>query len=357
MTGTSLLLDARTRGRRACLSVVVPAYDESTGLVEFHRRMSKVLDALNMDSEIIFVNDGSCDDTLKVMKELRGRDPRIAVIDLSRNFGKEVAVTAGLDHASGDATVIIDADLQDPPELILKLLERWREGYDVIYATRTRRLGETWVKKLTAGLFYTLLGGVRTVTIPRNTGDFRVMSRRALEALLRLREHHRFMKGLYAWIGYKQIGVPYVRDARFAGDTKWNYWRLWNFAIEGLTSFTVLPLKVSTYLGVVTAAGALVYGLIIIARTLFMGRDVPGYPSIMAVVLFLGGVQLISLGVLGEYVGRMFNEVKRRPLYLLQEVLPSSVADRSVQPGAQTDTVVFDDTARVTPVEDKVASR
>jgi glycosyltransferase involved in cell wall biosynthesis len=305
------------------LSVVVPAYNEQEVLPEFHRRLAAVLDCLPARCEIVFVNDGSTDGTVEVIEQLRSRDSRVALVDLSRNFGKEIALTAGLDHARGDAVVVIDADLQDPPELIVDLVREWRRGYDVVYAQRAAREGETWLKKATAHLFYRLIRRVSRVSIPADTGDFRLLSRRAVDALARLRERHRFMKGLFAWIGFPQKAVLYRRDPRFAGETKWNYWRLWNFAIEGFTSFTIAPLKLATYFGVLVALASFAFAAFIVARTIIFGDPVRGYPSLMVVVLFLGGVQLVSIGILGEYVGRMFNEAKGRPLYLLNGYGPS----------------------------------
>ncbi len=305
------------------LSVVVPTYNEEEVLPEFHRRLSAVLDKLGIVCEILYVNDGSKDSTLAVINALG--DPRIALIDLSRNFGKELALTAGLDHARGDAVVLIDADLQDPPELIPELVEKWRDGYDVVYARRTARDGETWLKKTTAKLFYRFIHGVNRVKIPRDTGDYRLLSRRAVEALKQLRETHRFMKGLFAWIGYPQIAVNYRREPRLAGQTKWSYWQLWNFALEGITSFTITPLKIATYFGLLTAISAFTYALVIIFKTLMYGDPVQGYPSLMVVILFLGGVQLMSLGVIGEYLGRMFNETKQRPLYFVNSFTPSAL--------------------------------
>lgn len=304
------------------LSVVVPVFDEESVLPEFHRRLSAVLDALPLRSEIVFVNDGSQDSSLQILRTLRSSDPRIAVVDLSRHFGKEIAMTAGLDHSRGDAVVIIDADLQDPPELIPQLVAKSHEGYDVVYAQRRTRAGETALKRSTAHWFYRLIQRTNRVRIPVDTGDFRLLSRRAVDSLGQLRESHRFMKGLFAWIGHPQTSVRYQRDARFAGTTKFNYWRLWNFAIEGFTAFTIAPLKIATYMGAVIAGLAFVYTSGIILKTLLYGDPVPGYPSLMVVILMLGGVQLITIGILGEYVGRMFNETKRRPLYLLNEYAP-----------------------------------
>jgi len=304
------------------LSIVVPAYNEAEVLPEFHRRLKAVLDTINMQGEILYVNDGSHDNTLEVIGNFQ--DPRVAVIDLSRNFGKEIALTAGLDHASGDAVVVIDADLQDPPELIPQLIEKWQEGYDTVYARRMSRDGETFLKKTTAKLFYRFIQGINRVKIPSDTGDFRLLSRRAVEALRQLRESHRFMKGLFAWIGYPQTAVNYRRDPRFAGQTKWSYWQLWNFALEGITSFTITPLKIATYFGLTTSVCSFLYALFIIYKTLVYGDPVQGYPSLMVVILFLGGIQLMSLGVIGEYLGRMFNETKRRPLYFINSFTPSS---------------------------------
>jgi glycosyltransferase involved in cell wall biosynthesis len=300
------------------LSVVVPVFNEQAVLPELYRRLAKVLDQICADGEIIFVNDGSNDDSIEVMRRLRKQDARIAIVDLSRNFGKEIAMTAGLDHACGDAVVVIDADLQDPPELIPQMIEHWQEGYDMVYAQRTSRVGESVAKKATAHLFYRLMQRLSRVQIPQDTGDFRLLSRRAVAALASLREQHRFMKGLFAWIGYPQKAIPYERDARYDGKTKWSYVRLWNFAIEGITSFSTIPLKVATYLGVITAFAAFLFGVLIVLQTLIYGNPVPGYPSLLVVVLFLGGIQLIALGVIGEYLGRMFDETKGRPLYLIK---------------------------------------
>lgn len=302
----------------ARLSVVVPAYNEQEVLPEFHRRLSLVLDELEFASEVVYVNDGSTDATVDIIGTLHSSDSRVALVDLSRNYGKEVALTAGLDHATGDAVIVIDADLQDPPELIPELIATWQKGYDVVYAKRVARDGESWFKKASAHAFYRVVQHFSRVRIPEDTGDFRLLSRRALDSLLKIRERNRFMKGLFAWVGYKQTAVLYRRDPRFAGDTKWNYWRLWNFALDGITSFTVAPLKVASYVGMLIAVGAFAYGAFVIVRTLLFGDPVAGYPSLMVMVLFLGGVQLMALGVIGEYLGRMFEETKQRPLYLVQ---------------------------------------
>jgi glycosyltransferase involved in cell wall biosynthesis len=314
---------------RNTLSVVVPVYNEEEVLPEFHRRLSAVLDGLAIPSEIVFVNDGSSDDSLPLMRALCQVDARVSLVDLSRNFGKEIAMTAGLDLAQGDGVVIIDADLQDPPELIGTLVAEWKNGYDVVFAQRTQREGESFVKRLTAAWFYRLIQRTSRVSVPVDTGDFRLLSRRAVESLRRLREHHRFMKGLFGWIGHSQKAVPYRRDRRFAGTTKFNYWRLWNFALEGFTSFTIGPLKAASYLGLSIAVVSFVYASWIIFKTLMFGDPVAGYPSLMVVVLLLGGVQLMGIGILGEYVGRMFNETKGRPLYLLNDHTRSTVVQQT----------------------------
>jgi glycosyltransferase involved in cell wall biosynthesis len=322
---------------RPAISVVVPAYNEQEVLPAFQARIIPVMEAIGLPFEVVYVNDGSRDQTLQIMLALQAADPRVAVVNLSRNFGKEIALTAGLDHAAAtDAVVVIDADLQDPPEVIPDLVAAWQQGFDVAYAQRRMREGETWVKKATAAGFYRVMqriGG--KVQLPANTGDFRLMSRRSLDALLALREHHRFMKGLFAWVGFPSTPVLYDRAPRAAGTTKWNYWKLWNFSLEGITSFTVGPLKVATYLGLVTAVFAAIFGAQIILKTLIWGNPVAGYPSLMAVVLFLGGVQLMTLGIIGEYLGRVFNETKGRPLYILERHLPSGEARQaSSAPGA-----------------------
>jgi len=304
------------------LSVVVPVFNENEVLQEFHFRLSSVLDRLSFPAEIIYVNDGSSDPSLGTLWHLRAMDRRVAIVNLSRNFGKEIAVTAGLDQVRGEAAVVIDADLQDPPELIEQLVMKWREGYDVVYATRRERRGETWFKKATASGFYRVMHSIGDVEIPQDTGDFRLLNRRCLDALSTCRERRRFMKGLFAWVGFNQASVSYDRAPRHAGSTKWCYWRLWNLAVEGITSFTIAPLKAATYCGLATALGAFIYGAYIVAITLIWGRVVPGYASLMVVMLFSAGAQLIAMGVIGEYVGRIFIEVKGRPLYVLEAYIP-----------------------------------
>jgi len=311
---------------RATLSVVVPVFNEQEVLAEFHARVGAVLDRLDMRAQLIYVNDGSTDGTLEAIRRLAETDARVVLLDLSRNFGKEIALTAGLDHADTDAVIVIDADLQDPPELIPELVGHWLDGYDVVYAKRTCRDGESVAKKVTAFLFYRLIQKMSRVRIPEDTGDFRLLSRRAVRAVCQMREQHRFLKGMFAWIGYPQKAVPYRRAPRHAGTTKWNYWKLWNFALEGITSFTCLPLKVATYVGLASAVGSFGYGAYIVLRTLMLGNPVPGYPSLLTAVMFLGGLQLLSIGVIGEYLARMFDESKRRPLYFLKDGLPRNAA-------------------------------
>ena len=303
------------------LSLVVPAYNEAAVLPEFLKRACAVLEATGLSWEIIFADDGSSDGTAELVRAYHEKDPRIGLISLSRNFGKEIAMTAGLDHSRGQAVVVIDADLQDPPELIAEMIPLWREGYDVIYARRAAREGETFLKRLTAHIFYRVINKLVDQPIPPDVGDFRLMSRRALDALLKLRERHRFMKGLFAWVGFRQTEVLYTRAPRAGGTTKWNYWRLWNFSIEGVTSFSMRPLQFASYFGFLIASLAALYGAFIVVRTVLFGNPVPGYPSLLVAVLFLGGIQLVTLGVIGEYIGRISNETKQRPLYLVAETL------------------------------------
>ncbi|HLY06475.1 MAG TPA: glycosyltransferase family 2 protein [Rhizomicrobium sp.] len=310
------------------LSVVVPVFNEEAVIGEFNRRMTETLRDLPLDWELIYVNDGSRDASVRLIHEFLDRSPNTTLLDLSRNFGKEAAMTAGIDHASGDALVVIDADLQDPPELIPEMLRVFHSGdYDVVYAQRASRRGETFLKKSSAHLFYRIMGRLTGIEIPRDTGDFRLLNSRAIEALRRLREHHRFMKGLFAWIGFRQVAMLYDRDARFAGESKFDYWRLWNFSLEGITSFTTAPLKVASYVGLVTSIGAAMYGLVIVLRTLIFGNPVAGYPSLLVFILFLGGLQLLTLGIMGEYLGRVFNESKHRPLYFVREHIRGSVGE------------------------------
>lgn len=308
------------------LSIVAPAFNEQDSLREFVSRIEAVMTSAAIQYEIVFVNDGSTDKTMPVMQDLQSTSRNITVVNLSRNFGKEIAMTAGLAHAAGDAIVIIDTDLQDPPELIPKMVEDWADGYDVVYAQRVARDGETWLKKATARLFYLAVRRMGPAPIPENVGDYRLMSRRFVDTLLQLPESHRFMKGLYAWVGYKQKAITYNRDPRYRGETKFNYWKLWNFAIEGITSFTIAPLKVATYLGLLVASLAFFYSNFILLKTLIFGDPVQGFTTIMVTMLLLSGVQLVVLGIIGEYLGRVFDETKRRPLYIVESVLWSPIS-------------------------------
>lgn len=308
---------------RKKVSLIVPCYNEQEVINYCHQKIIEAITPLgHYDFEIIYINDGSSDDTLPMLKALREKDRRVTVINLSRNFGKEAAMTAALDYAPGDAVILLDADLQDPPELIPEMIKVWEEqNADVVYGQRLSRSGETWFKKFTAMSFYKVINWISRVKIPQNTGDFRLMTRRTVDAVNELREHHRFMKGLFAWVGYKQVALPYHRHPRYAGRTKWDYLKLWNFSLEGITGFSTTPLKFATLLGLGIAAFSVLLGTIILLRTLFFGTDVPGYASLMVAVTFIGGIQLLSIGLLGEYVGRIFNETKKRPIYLLDEIL------------------------------------
>lgn len=310
------------------LTVIVPVFNEAAGLPAFWARISAVLDALadTVTGELLFVDDGSRDDSLAVIQALAMRDARVGYLALSRNFGKEIAMSAGLDFADGDWVVLIDADLQDPPELIPTLLAKAREGFDTVYARRAARLGEGLTKRATASVFYRLMGRLsRRVEIPADTGDYRVISRRAVLALRQIKERNRFMKGLFAWIGFPSAAVSYVRDPRSEGVSSFSLWRLWNFAIDGITSFSTAPLKLATYAGMLVAMLAFVAGGFIILKTLIYGDPVPGFPTLMVTLLFFSGLQLLFIGVIGEYLARLFDEAKQRPLYLLKDQKPAGL--------------------------------
>lgn len=301
------------------ITLLIPAYNEEPVLDKLYARLDKL--ATNVPKykfEFLFVNDGSRDGTLSILQNYASKDNRVSYINLSRNFGKEIAMIAGIDHADTDALIIIDADLQDPPELIPEMIKYWEEGYDDIYAKRSHRLGESWFKKTTSSLFYRILQRTTHIEIQRDTGDFRLLDRRCVEAIRKIRESQRYTKGFFSWIGYKKKEVNYVRDPRAAGQTKWNYFKLINLAVDGIVSFTTAPLRISTFFGMIISLLAFLYIIVIIVRVLLFGIDLNGYPSLMAVVLFLGGVQLLSLGIIGEYIGRIFNETKQRPLYLVE---------------------------------------
>ena len=302
------------------ISILIPAYNEEPVLDKlFHRLANLANDTKGYNFEFLFVNDGSKDKTLDLIKDYADADPRVSYINLSRNFGKEIGMIAGLDHVTGDATVIIDADLQDPPELIPKMIKLWEDGYDDVYAKRKSREGETWFKKATSKLYYKTLQSVTRIPIQEDTGDFRLLDRRVVEALKQFRESQRNTKAMFSWVGFHKKEILYDRDPRAAGETKWNYIKLVELAIDGITSFTTAPLRISTYAGIGISVLAFFYLLVLVIRTIFFGVDLAGYPSMMAVILFLGGVQLLSLGIIGEYVGRIFNESKQRPLYLIEE--------------------------------------
>jgi polyisoprenyl-phosphate glycosyltransferase len=305
------------------ISVVVPLYNEEANVPELLRRITAIMDRVTAAHgetyEIVAVNDGSRDGTLAVLRAARSAQPRLVVVDLSRNFGHQIAATAGLETARGDAVVLMDGDLQDPPELIEGFLERWREGYDVVYATRKTRRGESFFKVLTARVFYRTIRRLTNVAIPVDTGDFRLMSRRVVDALALAREKNRFLRGLVSWVGYKQIGIEYERDARLSGETKYPFSKMLRFAIDGITSFSEIPLRLATYLGFCVSAFAFFYSILVIVLKI-LGYNEPGYTSMMVAILFLGGVQLITIGIAGEYIGRIYDEVKARPLYLLSSV-------------------------------------
>jgi polyisoprenyl-phosphate glycosyltransferase len=303
--------------RHLNLSLVVPMYNETDVCEPFFARVLPIIESAADDFEIICVNDGSTDDTLDMLCELHAGNARIKILNLTRNFGKEIALTAGLEHASGNAVIPLDADLQDPPELIPDMVAKWREGYDSVIAVRSDRQSDSYLKRATAGLFYRVIGRVAETPIPANAGDFRLLDRAVVNALLQLPERTRFMKGLYAWVGFSHAYIEYSRPQRVAGTSKWKYWSLWNLALEGIFSFTTLPLRIWTYLGFAIATFSGLYGLVIVIRTLLYGADVPGYASLLVTILFLSGVNMVGLGILGEYLGRIFLEVKQRPMYLI----------------------------------------
>jgi len=301
------------------LSLLVPMYNESSVIPVFFETVLKVLETGSYEIEIVCVNDGSTDNTLELLKGYAEKDNRIKLVSFSRNFGKEPAMTAALDFATGDAIVPIDADLQDPPELIHEMLEEWEQGFDVVFARRSSRDADSIVKRSTAAWFYSLFNKMSDTYIPSNVGDYRLMDRKVVEVIKKLPEKDRFMKGLFCWPGFKSTTVEFERPERAEGETKFNMWKLWNFAISGIASFSTMPIRLGIYLGLIISAASFVYGLFIITKTLFMGVDVPGYASIMVAVLFLGGIQLFFLGLLGEYIGRIYKEVKNRPLYVVEE--------------------------------------
>lgn len=300
------------------ITILVPAYNEQDVLSMLYERLSKIMDSnTNYNFEILFVNDGSKDKTLDIIKNMRLYDNRVCYLNLSRNYGKETAMIAGLDYSKGDAVIIIDADLQDPPELIPEMIKYWEQGYDDVYAKRRSRKGETWLKKFTSKMYYKTLQSVTKIEIQKDTGDFRLLDRRCVEALKQIRESQRYTKGLFSWIGYNKKEILYDRDPRAAGQTKWNYKKLIDLSIDGLTSFTTAPLRWSAIIGILISIIGFIYMLTIIIKTIISGVDVPGYASTMVVILFIGGIQLVFLGVIGEYLGRAFYETKNRPIYFV----------------------------------------
>lgn len=307
------------------LTVLIAEHNEAEALPVLHPRIAAVLDRLDgIESRVLYVDDGSTDNSWEVLQRIAHGDSRVSLLRLSRNFGKEAALTAGLDQVGTGAVMILDADGQDPPELIPQFVARWREGYDDVHGTRIQREGENWLKRATAHAFYRFIGRLSKTPIPADTGDFRLLSPRSLSALRQLRERHRFMKGLFGWVGFNQIAIPYRREARLAGSSKFGLWRLWNFALEGITSFSTAPLRVATYLGVLTALVAFVFALWIVVKAMLWGDAVAGWPTMMSVILFLGGVQLVALGLIGEYLGRLYEESKQRPLYLIDVWQPAT---------------------------------
>lgn len=300
------------------ISIVVPCYNEEGVIHIFLEHIEPILVGLNKNYEIIFVNDGSTDNTFEVMLNAKNSHKNIRVLNLSRNFGKEAALTAGLEQAKGDAIIPIDVDLQDPPELIVSFIEKWEEGFDVVLAKRADRTSDSFLKRVSAEYFYKIHNQISDIAIPRNVGDYRLMSRRVIEALKTLPENQRFMKGLFSWAGYKTTYVEYTREVRVAGKSSFNGWKLWNFALDGITGFSTVPLRVWLYVGVVISFLSFLLGCTVIVKTLIFGIDLPGYASLITIVLFLGGIQLMGIGILGEYIGRIYKEAKRRPTYVIE---------------------------------------
>ena len=307
--------------KNSVYSIVVPVFNEEEVLNEFYKRLTIAMDKLKEKYEIIFVNDGSIDNSLEIMKKLHSNDKRIKIISFSRNFGHQMAITAGIDYASGEAVVTIDADLQDPPEMIPELIKKWKEGYDVVYGVRKKREGESFFKKATASIFYRLLNRVTDINIPLDAGDFRLMDRKVVNNLKQIREKNRYIRGLTSWIGFKQIGVLYKREKRFAGYTKYPLRKMLKFAFNAIFSFTNFPLKIATYFGFLVAGLSFLYLIYVLILKIFMNATIQGWASLIVAVLFLGGVQLICIGIIGEYIGRIGEEVKKRPLYIIEEII------------------------------------
>lgn len=301
-------------------SVVVPVYNEEKVLPVTYRRLREVMEGLGQSYEIIFVNDGSSDHTITILEELCEQDRHIRVIDFAKNFGHQTAITAGMDYADGDAVVVIDADLQDPPELIPRMIERWREGYDVVYGKRKERKGETFFKKFSAACFYRLMRKMTDVDIPVDTGDFRLIDRRVCEALRTIKERNRYIRGIISWLGFRQIGVEFAREERFAGETKYPLKKMLRFAFDAITSFSFKPLKLSSYLGMLLSFFSFLYLMVVLYQKLFTDRTVAGWASSVVISLFFNGIVLMMLGIAGEYIGRIYDETKGRPLYVIRRV-------------------------------------
>ena len=302
------------------ISIIVPFYNEGDGVVRFYEALNPIINMMEeIDFEVICIDDGSGDSTLKKLISISELDARFKIIELSRNFGKEAALTAGIDSAIGDAVIPIDADLQDPPSLIPKMIDKWLEGAEVVLARRADRTSDSFVKRKTAEVFYRIHNLLSNVRIQENVGDFRLMDRVVVEAIKQLPENNRFMKGIFAWVGFKTVMIDYVRNPRILGESKFSGWRLWNFALEGITSFSAVPLKFWLYVGIFGAFSTFIYGIFIISKTLIYGIELPGYASMLVAILFFGSIQLISLGVLGEYIGRIYMETKKRPIYLIRK--------------------------------------
>ncbi|MTH99264.1 glycosyltransferase family 2 protein [Roseibium sp. RKSG952] len=311
------------------LSVIVPVYNEAEVIPHFLKETGEILEQTGLDYEYVFIDDGSRDATADVLEQQIAEGLPARLLGLSRNFGKEAAMSAGLDHAHGDIVIIVDVDLQDPPSLIPQMIDGWRAGYDVVYGLRVDRSSDTLMKRSTARMFYRLFNKLANIEMPPNAGDFRLLDRAVVDALLQLPERNRFMKGLFAWVGFPAMALPYERPARRAGNGKWNYWKLWNFAIDGLTGFTTMPLRIWFYGGALLSGIAFAYALYLVLRVFFTGIDVPGYTSLMVTLLFFSGIQLLSIGMIGEYVSRLFNEAKQRPVYLLQDVIEGKVPGKN----------------------------
>lgn len=302
------------------LSVIVSMYNEEDSLKSFFTEIQKVLNSLKKYSyEIVCIDDGSADKTFSLLTQYAKKDERIKVIKFSRNFGKEYGMMAGLKYCRGRAAIPMDVDLQDPPELIARFVEKWEQGYDMVYGIRKDRQSDTFLKRVTAKMFYKIYNLMTRSPIPYNAGDYRLLDRKVINAILSLKERNIFMKGVFGWTGFKSVGIKYVRQKRVAGSSKWNYWKLWNFALDGITASTTIPLRIWSYLGSILATGGMLYAFYIILRTIIRGTDVPGYASLLVFILVLGGIQMIILGIIGEYIGRIFMEVKNRPLYIVEE--------------------------------------